>query len=63
MEEKTTPVLSQLREMQIGDELIFPIERMTSIKSMMYTYGVMWCKKFSGAACRNGRTFTVRRIA
>ena len=38
MEAKTDkPMMAQLREMEVDDELTFPIERMSSLKSMAST--------------------------
>lgn len=57
------PVLAQLRDMEIGDELVFPIERRSSVKSTMSTFAVQWMKKFTGRSDTENRLFIVTRVA
>ena len=60
-EESTKSVLGQLREMGIGEILVFPLSSRSSVKSTMYTYGPEWGKTFSGST--EGSIFRVERIA
>lgn len=60
-EEKTKSVLRQLREMGIGEIIVFPISRRSSVKSTMYSFAPEWGKKFSGST--DGAVFRVERIA
>ena len=62
MEEKNEKsVLGQLREMELGETLVFPLCRRNSVKTMMYGFGPEWGKKFHGAT--EGPVFRVERIA
>lgn len=56
-------VLSQLRELSIGETLIFPIEKRSSVKSTVSTFAVQWSKKFITKSDTEHRTFKVVRIA
>ena len=57
------PVLAQLREMAVGEELIFPVEKRSSVKTTMSTFALQWNKTFSGRTDRENRKFVVTRIA
>ena len=57
------PVLAQLREMEVGDELIFPVEKRSSVKTTMSTFALQWNKIFSGRTDRENRKFIVTRVA
>jgi len=64
MEEKTEkPVLAQLREMEIDQELTFPLEKRSSIQSTMSKFAVEWNKVFKGSSDKESRLFHVKRIA
>ncbi len=55
-------VLSQLRELEVGCELTFPLERRSSVKSTVSTFAPEWNKKFTIKSDNAARTFTVTRI-
>ncbi len=57
------PVLAQLREMEVGEELIFDVEKRSSVKTTMSTFALQWNKKFSGRTDRENRKFIVTRVA
>ena len=57
------PVLAQLREMKIGDALVFPIEKRSSVKTTMSTFALQWNKIFGGRTDRENRKFIVTRVA
>ena len=57
------PVLAQLREMAVGEELIFPVEKRSSVKTTMSTFALQWNKTFSGRTDRENRKFIVTRVA
>lgn len=57
------PVLAQLREMAVGEELIFPVEKRSSVKSTMSTFAFQWNKIFSGRTDREHRLFIVTRVS
>ena len=58
----TKPALAQLRELEKDHELTFPIERRSSIKTMVSTFGPEWNRKFRTKSNTAERTFTVTRI-
>lgn len=63
MEAKTDkPMMAQLREMEVDDELTFPIERMSSLKSMASTKSAEWDRDFTTSMNRKERTITITRI-
>lgn len=57
------PILTQLKEMKVGDVLVFPAEKRSSIKTMCSEYGFEWNKIFSTATNRHERTVSVTRKA
>lgn len=64
MEEKNTkPVLAQLREMLIGEVLVFPIEKRSSVQSTASKFAVEWNKRFRGESDTKQRIFRIERIA
>lgn len=62
--EKTTekPLLTSLRELEIGESLTCPAERSSYLKSICSQYGFEWGKKFSTSNNRDDRTVTATRI-
>lgn len=68
MKEETTertgkPMLAQLREMSVGDVLVFPIERASTIKSCCSAFGLEWNKVFRTKQDRINRTLSVTRLS
>lgn len=57
------PILAQLREMEVGDVLVFPAEKRGSVKAMCSEFGFQWNKTFSTAINRQQRTISVTRKA
>lgn len=57
------PILTQLREMEVGDVLTFPAEKRGSVKAMCSEYGFEWNKVFSTSINRQARTISVTRRA
>lgn len=55
------PILPQLREMEVGDVLVFPAEKRSSVKAMCSEYGFEWNKVFSTSINRQERTISVTR--
>lgn len=58
MEKQTT--VKTLSAMAVGESIVFPAEKLMSVKSTCTQYGWMWNKKFSTKLNTN-RTFTVTR--
>ena len=59
MEKQTT--VKTLSAMALGESVVFPAEKLMSVKSTCTQYGWMWDKKFS-THLNGDRTFTVTRI-
>ena len=57
------PILTQLREMKVGDVLTFPAEKRGSVKAMCSEYGFEWNKTFHTSINRQERTISVTRSA
>ncbi len=57
------PVLTALRELEIGQSVTYPAERSSYVKSACSQFGFEWGKKFTTANNREERTITVTRIA
>ncbi len=57
----TKPILTALREMEIGESVIYPIERTSYVRSACVTFGLEWGKKFKTSTNRVDRTITVTR--
>jgi len=55
------PLLAQLRELEVGQELTVPISRRSSLKTMVSTFGPEWDRKYKTESKTAARTFTVRR--
>ena len=63
--EKSTekPILTALRELEIGESCTYPAERTSYLKSACTTFGFEWGKKFTTSTNREERTVTATRIA
>lgn len=61
-QKKDKPMMAQLREMDIDETLTFPIERMSSLKSMASTKSAEWDKDFTTSMDRKARTISITRI-
>lgn len=57
------PVLSTLRNLDIGQSATFPANRASYIKSACTSFGFEWNKKFVTTTDRKLRTITATRIA
>ncbi len=64
MDQKTDkPMMRQIRELGLNKELVFPVERMTSVKSTVSQVGVIENKVFTTSINRKERTIKVTRIS
>lgn len=61
-EEKKVPFMQQLKEMEPGQELTYPIEKIMSIRPTVYTYGRSCGKKFSCIAAGERKQVIITRI-
>lgn len=62
LQEKEKPMLAVLRDLEIDESHTYPIERMSSLKTMCTNFGVQWDKQFSTKTNRQSRTITVTRV-
>ena len=56
------PILTALRELEIGDSVTYPAERSSYLKSACSQFGFEWGKKFTTSSNREDRTITATRI-
>ncbi len=56
------PVLTALRELEIGQSVTYPAERASYLKSACSQFGFEWGKKFTTTNNREERTITATRI-
>ena len=56
------PLMPMAKEMRIGEEKVYPIIRMASVKSAYSQTGLMYNRIFKSSTDRNSRTITMRRI-
>ena len=57
------PMLAVLRDLEVGEHHSYPLERMSSLKTMCTNFGAQWDKTFSSKTDREARTITVTRTA
>jgi hypothetical protein len=62
IENQQETVLPKLREMKIGDSVIFPVSRMSYIRSACTSFGMQWDKKFSTRTDRQLKSIKVTRV-
>lgn len=55
------PILTALRELELGESVTYPIERTSYLRSACVTFGLEWGKKFKTAINRDSRTITATR--
>lgn len=56
-------MLSQLRNMAVGQVLVFPLESRATIRTYCCEYGLEWRRKFESKTDRISRTVSVTRIS
>lgn len=60
--EKRIPLRLQIRELEPGKSISFPIQKMQTIKTTCYELGTIYCRKFSTKLNRQQEIITVTRI-
>lgn len=60
--EERSPITPTLRVMKIGEEFTYPIQMMTSVRTVCTTYGLQWGKTFKTRIDREAKTITVTRV-
>lgn len=63
MDNKTTDTKNQIREMEVGQELVFPIERLEVIRVYACSVGLTMGRTYKTRTDRESRTITVVREA
>ena len=61
MDNKTTDTKNQIREMEVGQELVFPIERLEVIRVYACSVGLAMGRTYKTRTDRESRTITVVR--
>ena len=56
------PILTALRELEVGESCTYPAERTSYLKSACTTFGFEWGKKFTTTTDRKERTVTATRV-
>lgn len=56
------PILTALRELEVGQSVTYPAERSSYLKSACSTFGFEWGVKFSTSINREERTITAVRV-
>ncbi len=56
------PILTRLRELEIGGSITVPASRTSYLRSVCVTFGCQWEKKFTTRLNRENRTITAIRI-
>lgn len=60
--EEKIPLRSQIRELEPGKSISFPIQRMQTIKTTCSELGIIYCRKFKTKLNRQQEIITVTRI-
>lgn len=60
--EEKISLRSQIRELEPGKSISFPIQRMQTIKTTCYELGTIYCRKFKTKLNRQQEIITVTRI-
>lgn len=60
--QKKKSLLSQVRELNVGEQATFPISRASYIRSLCVTFGPEWDKKFTTRMDREAKTITAKRV-
>ena len=55
-------LLGQLRSLGVGEELTVPVSRASYLKSICWSFGLQWDKRFSTSTNREQRTITATRV-
>lgn len=63
MAENLIKVRPALTEMEVGDNMTFPIEQMKSVRAQASELGLILNRRYQTRADREQRTLTVTRIA
>lgn len=61
MSEEKVPLRPQIRELELGKSISFPIQRMRTIKTTCSELGVIYCRKLRTKINREKEIITVTR--
>lgn len=62
MAEKKSPIWPQLRDMEVGTNIDFPIQRMNSVKNACSSYGTIYNRQFKTKIDKERQIILVTRI-
>ena len=62
MAEKKAPIWPRLRDMAVGEDIYFPIQRMNSVKNACSSYGIIYNRKFRTKIDKERQIILVTRI-
>jgi len=57
------PILTALRELEIGKSVTYPMNRASYLRSVCVSFGLEWEKKFTTKIDRETKTITATRTA
>lgn len=63
MEIVTKNLVAQLRDLEVGQTLTFPADRVNSLRATASNYGFQWGRTFTTRRNREARTVTIERVA
>lgn len=56
-------VYKTIKSLEIGKDVTFPAEKISSVRNVCTTYGLVWNRKFTTKTNREQRTINVLRLA
>ena len=56
------PILTVLRELEIGESVTYPVERTSYLRSVSVSRGLEWGRKYKTSTNREKQTITVTRV-
>jgi hypothetical protein len=56
------PILAQLRDLLVGETVAYPVDRLSTVRTMCSSYGLQWNKKFQTRVSRDTGTIVVTRL-
>ena len=62
MEENDYRIRPMLRDMAVGEEVAFPLERLRSVRAMASELGLISGRRYTTRTDRGGRRVTVTRL-
>lgn len=60
--QKKKSLLSQVRELNVGEKVVVPISRASYLRALCVTFGPQWDKKFTTNLNREAKIITATRL-